>query len=264
LLEKYGQHRVGVAGGWADSRTHQRELGTRLFMQGMATLGLQVANVAATDLMLGPAVVAALQESLSTTFVSANTLVAGKPLFAPYVVVEKHVGGQPVRVGIVGVTGTSRAAQETWPDSLQLEFTDPIQAARAALDSLRSQTDIRVLLAHLPVQALENYIEEEINGYDLLICGTGDLREYTPVGKTPAVLAPGTSGKQLAWVNLRHGAAGDTEVIAGNVLNLSEKIEDEPAAKRMVERFATILVEDRRRATQEPTATSVPASTQVP
>ena len=251
LLAKYGQHLVVDAGGWADSRTQQRQLGTQLFMQGMATLGLQVANVAASDLMLGPAAIAALQESLATTFVSANTTVAGKAPFAPYVVIDKQLAGRQVRVGIVGVTAASRAAQEAWPDSLRLEFSDPIQAARTVLESLRPQTDVRILLAHLPVQALENYIEAEIAGYDLLICGTGELREYTPVGTTPAVLAPGTSGKQLAWVNLRHAGPGLTEVVAGNVLNLSESIDDEPAAKRMSERFAEILIEDRRRAVHE-------------
>lgn len=226
----------------------------------MDRLGLEVANVAATDLLLGPDVVSMLQDSVATRFVSANIRVNGERLFPPYVILERQLHGEVIRIGIVGVTAKSTAAHEAWPDSLALEFDDPIQAAREVLEPLRRETEIRILLAHLPVQALENYVLEEITGYDILISGAGEVRDFTALGRCPFVLSPGTSCKQLAWVNLKHFGPGHTEVTAGNVLNLAPTIEDDREFAGLVTRYAEILLEDRKRAAHEPTPEAQPGA----
>ncbi|MFQ5600509.1 MAG: hypothetical protein ACE5G2_08145, partial [Candidatus Krumholzibacteriia bacterium] len=122
----------------------------------MREIGLQIANVASRDLLIGPEELERLRETLQVEFISANVLVHGEPLLRPYVVLQKKIGGRAINIGVTGVTWKSRSVLESWPDSLGLEFADPMQAAREMLEVLRPQTDVRILLAHMPLQALED------------------------------------------------------------------------------------------------------------
>jgi 2',3'-cyclic-nucleotide 2'-phosphodiesterase (5'-nucleotidase family) len=241
LLQKYQEHLILDAGGWSERNERQRALSTRVFLEGMQADGLQAVNVAARDLLLGPQELQALQDSLQLQFLSANIYVDRKLRFQPYIVLQKEVAGKPLRIGIVGVTLPSQLALEEWPSGSQLEITDPLEAARQTLEGLRPQTDLRILLAHLPLSTLEEFARAEPYGYDLLISGTGEVRETVPVGPTPAVLSPGTRGKHLAWLHLRPGSAGKTEITGGQVLALDDRITDDPAMAARVAGFKTRL-----------------------
>jgi 2',3'-cyclic-nucleotide 2'-phosphodiesterase (5'-nucleotidase family) len=229
LLARYPNHLVVDAGGWSERKEEQRVLATRAFLEGMELLGLQVANVAARDLLLGDAELQRLQGEAKVQLLSANIRVGGSLRFRPYVLLQKRIAGQRVRIGIAGVTAPSQLAMEEWDGSGALEFTDPLAAAREVLETLRPQTDVRILLAHLPLAELEDFARAEPAGFDLFVTSTGELRETTPVGATPAVLAPGTQAKHLAWVYLRTPRPGATAITGGEVLALAERIADAPA-----------------------------------
>jgi 2',3'-cyclic-nucleotide 2'-phosphodiesterase (5'-nucleotidase family) len=202
----------------------------------MQELGLQVANVAGRDLLVGADAIARMQQELDVEFVSANILVDGKPLLKPYIILTKRLGNRGVRIGITGVTMKSRSAVEAWPDA-NLEFQDASEAAREVLEVLRTQTDVRILLAHLTTAALEQLHDEMPFGYDLLVSSTGELRETTPIGETPVVLSPGSRGKHLAWLNLRFERPGSVLVTSGEVLRLDKKIEDDAEMAARVARL---------------------------
>jgi 2',3'-cyclic-nucleotide 2'-phosphodiesterase (5'-nucleotidase family) len=226
-LQKYDQHLVVDAGGWSERRADNRELATRLFLEGMQEVGLQVANVAGRDLLVGPETFASLCEDLSIDFVSANVLADGEPLVERFRVYERQLDGRTVRVGVTGVTLQSRAALERWKDVRRLEFADAVQSARDVLEEMRSVSDVQMLLAELPTSTLEELADPGMDGYDILVSSLAKLQETTPMGPTPAVLAPGSRGKQLTWVNLRLEEAG-VEIVGGEVLGLDEKIPDDP------------------------------------
>jgi hypothetical protein len=101
---------------------------------------------------------------------------------------------------------------------------------------------------------LEDFARDEALGYDLLITSTGELRETTPVGATPAVLAPGTRSKHLAWVYLRHSGAGRNEINGGEVLALDAKIADDPGMSARVAEFKERLSEARSMPAADTTA----------
>jgi hypothetical protein len=105
---------------------------------------------------------------------------------------------------------------------------------------LMPQTDLRILLAHMQVSDLEMFLEEFPEAYQVIVSSNGQLRSNTPLGALPVVVAPGTSGKQLAWLNLLRGPDA-LEVSAGNTLNLSEKIRDDPGTAALVAGYAIEL-----------------------
>lgn len=226
-MQKYDQHLVVDAGGWSERRTGNRELASRLFLEGMQELGLQVANVAGRDLLVGPEEFASLREDLRIDFVSANVLVEGEPLVERFRIYERQLDGRSVRIAVSGLTLQSRAALERWKGVRALEFADPLQTAREVLEEVRPRSDIQVLLAELPTSTLEELAEPGMDGYDILVSSLAKLQETTPIGPAPVVLAPGGRGKHLAWVNLQLGATG-LKIVGGEVLALDEKIADDP------------------------------------
>lgn len=263
LLQRYENHLVLDAGGWSMRRGTQRSLSTEVHLEGMRQLGLQVANVAGRDLALGPEALQKFEDDLDLQFISANVYSGGKLRFPPYLLLQKKLEGRVVRIGITGVTSGSQQAVEAWLDDSGLEFTDPLDAARQMLEALRPQTDVRILLAHLPLATLEDFARDEALGYDLLITSTGEFRETIPVGATPAVLAPGTQSKHLAWVYLRHLRPGVNEISGGEVLALDAKIADDPTMSRRVaefkERLGMARAEAPRGPSGDPAADAAPA-----
>jgi 2',3'-cyclic-nucleotide 2'-phosphodiesterase (5'-nucleotidase family) len=239
LLQKYDHHLVLDAGGWAERKAEKRELATQLLLQGLQEQGLQIANVSARDLLLGPEALAHLRAEFGVQLVSANVRVDGAPLALPYVILQQELDGRPLRIGVTGVTSTSQSVQEAWPDSSRLEIGDPLEAAAKMLETLRPQTDLCILLASLPLHGLDEMATH--GGYDLYITSSGELRPNTPVGPVPAVLGPGTSGKHLAWMYLQRGAGGRLEISGGQVLPLDDKIKDDPEVATQVQEFKTRL-----------------------
>jgi len=200
----------------------------------MQELGLQVANVAGRDLIGGPDEFDAVRDGLELDFVSANIRVDGEPLVERFRVYERKLNGRTVRIGVTGVTSPSRTALEQWKGVRTLEFEDPVESAQAALQQMRDSTEIQILLAELPPRTLDEIVEAA-GGYDLLVSSLGRLQETTPIGPAPAVIAPGSRCKQLAWVNLQ--VRGDeVEIVGGEVVDLDEKVEDHPqTAARVLE-----------------------------
>jgi len=243
------------AGGWAERTNPDRpELRTRVFLEGMHRLGLQAANVSSRDLRHGAEFLRWASDSLGIGLVSANLRLRGAPLVRPYVLQSLDLGGKTIRVGIAGVTGDLPGYEDAWPDSLPLEIGDPFAAAREMLATLESQSDVQILLAALPTDDLER-LSQELPGWDLLICGTGDLREAPPVGFSPAVLSPGTKGKFLGWVTLRI-ASETVAIVEAEVSQLDSKVPDDPD-------FAAWVEAAKKRLGSQPTAVlaapSVPA-----
>ena len=230
-------------------------------LEGLNEIGLDVANVNGRDLLVGAEAMTRLEDLFRGRFVSANVRVDGAPRFATHVIVDRVVAGRSMRIGITGVTLQSRAAIENW-DQGSLSFDDPLQSARRVAEAMQQDTDVRILLTNLAVYDVENFIEEFPSAFQFVVSGNGELRATTPLGAPPFILAPGTSGKQLAWINVGWGQTGDLEVTAGNSLTLDEKIQDDPQTAILVDDYRNRMTKylQGRHDTVHPSGTSaVPA-----
>jgi 2',3'-cyclic-nucleotide 2'-phosphodiesterase (5'-nucleotidase family) len=243
LLAEYPQHLVLDAGGWAERTNPDRpELRSAILLQGLRELGLQIANVSAPDLALGPEALRDDEDSLGVQFVSANIEVDGKPWFRPYILLHRKLWGREVGIAITGVTVGTHGFDRAWPDSLRPVITDPLASAARMIDLLAPQSDLQVLLAFLPASELDR-LATELPQYDLLIGSTGDIRDAPPIGPVPAVLAPGTKCKTLAWVAVRPAASGELVVTRAEVTSLDSHVPDDPQMAERVRTFKEQLGE---------------------
>jgi 2',3'-cyclic-nucleotide 2'-phosphodiesterase (5'-nucleotidase family) len=256
LLDKYPGHLQVDAGGWAEPRLDRTLVGSKLLLEGLGKLGLDFANVSGRDLLVGSQTMQRLRDSAGVELLSANIKVDGEAYFATHAIVERQIQGETVRIGITGVTLKSRAAAESWQAG-PLTFEDPLQSARWAAELMTPQTDLRILLAHMQVSDLETFVEEFPDAYQIIVSSNGDLRSSTPLGAMPVVVAPGTSGKQLAWLNLARTPEA-LEVSAGNTLNLDEKIRDDPETATFVSDYVQEM-RDYLRGRKSPATSSNPS-----
>jgi 2',3'-cyclic-nucleotide 2'-phosphodiesterase (5'-nucleotidase family) len=248
LRSRYHDPLVLDAGGWAERTNPDRpDERSRILLQGLHALGLQFANVSARDLALGPAVLGSLADSTGVQLLSANVLVNGQPFFRPYAVLRRKVGNRELAIGVAGVTIDAHNATAAWPDSLDLRISDPIEAATAVLTTLEGQTDVQILLAYIPSMTLDT-LTSSLSGFDLLVCGTGDLRDKLQPGPAPYVVAPGTKCKYLGWAALRLTSTG-LAVAEADARALDAAIPDDPEMARRVAR-------DKDRLAATPLATS--------
>ena len=246
------------AGGWAERNLQPRVLRSRLFLEGMQRLGLQVANVSSRELMLGPQILRTFADSLGIQMVSANILSHGKPLFHRYVVVPVHAGGRDLRVGVTGITVSMSLAEQGWPPSEQLEVRDPLLCAIEVLPELQSKSDVQVLLAYLPATDLDGQTAP-LHGYEVLVCGTGDLRDPPKVGsETPVVVASGVKAKYFAWVALQVSGANHAQVVDGRVQELDTKVPDDPEGAKLVQELKARLGPSARAAATAPSTPATP------
>jgi 2',3'-cyclic-nucleotide 2'-phosphodiesterase (5'-nucleotidase family) len=235
LLARYPTHLLVDAGGWAErTNPDRRELRSRVLLEGLRALGLGIANVAVRDLSVGPETLRAIQDSVGVQLVSANLLDAnGRPVFRPYVLLRERVGDRDLDIAITGVTIGGHET-ESWPEPLRVE--PPRAAAERMLAQLERQSDVQILLAFAPGSEIDRWVDP-IPGYELFVCGTGDLREAPPIGPTPVVLAPGTKCKFLNWVTLRP-AAGDAIVVAETgIEHLDARVPDDADMAARVRAF---------------------------
>jgi len=241
LVAKYPAHLVVDAGGWVERTNPDRpELRSRLLLEGLRELGLQIANVSARDLRIGPEALRACEDSLGIQLVSANIEVGGKPWFKPYVLSSRKVWGREVRIAVTAVTAGQRGADRGWPDSLTPQVTDPVACAGRMLELLAPQSDIQVLLAFLPASDLEQLAKDQPE-WDLLVGSTGDQRDPPPVGPVPAILATGTKCKYLGWVALRPADSGGLVVAQSDLVALDAEVRDDPRMAERVRVFKTRL-----------------------
>jgi 2',3'-cyclic-nucleotide 2'-phosphodiesterase (5'-nucleotidase family) len=231
------------AGGWAERTNPDRvELRSEMLLQGLRELGLQIVNVGSRDLALGPESLQHAEDSLGVQFVSANVEVDGEPWFRPYILLHRRLWGREVGIAVTGVTIATHGYDRAWPDSLRPVITDPLAAAARMIDLLAPQSDVQILLAFLPASELD-HLTTELPQYDLLVGSAGDIRDAPATGPVPAVLAPGTKCKTLAWAALHPASSGELVVTRAEVVSLDEHIPDDAAMAARVHAFKEELGE---------------------
>jgi len=154
----------------------------------------------------------------------------GGRLLDAYVITE--AGG--LKVGIFGLA-TPETAYKTHPDNVKgLVFTDPVEAARQAVDDLKDRTDIIIAITHLGMDQSSAdtsiKVAEEAEGIDLIIDGHSHtvLEQGQKVGNT-LIVSTGEYGKNLGIVDIycKNGEVADAEARLIGKDQTAETTEDE-------------------------------------
>ena len=117
-------------------------------------LGTEVAVVGNHEFNYGTDYLETYRSQLDATLLGANVLDAktGNPALTPSTIVTKTVGGNTVKVGVVGVTTPGSAVWDRAVVEGKFDFTDPVAAAKTEVAKLKAQgADVVVALAHTGV-----------------------------------------------------------------------------------------------------------------
>lgn len=174
-----------------------REARARLALRAYRRMGVDAVAVGERDLALGAAKWRALCEEAKLPVVAANVVGPdGQLVFPAYRI---------VRAGdtSVGVLGLLEASPQGWTAPPGVTVTDPMAAARAAVQSLRGQgARVIVGLFHVAGGASRAREIAETAGVDLVVLGHGG--EPTP----PRVVRASPRGADLGRVDVRAGGGG--------------------------------------------------------
>lgn len=194
-------------GNFSDLPGPAGDVKTRGMVRGMNRLGYRVSGVGERDLATSFAHFRSNTAEAKFTLVSANLVrrSSGTTVLAPASLIV--AGG--LRIGVISVT--------RFNPSIHLEFTegsdeivtiDPLKALEAALEPLRKESDLVVLLAALPLEDAR-LIARRLPTIDLILGAHGSQLTTRPVieGRTKIVYL-GDQGKFLSEIDVYKGLSG--------------------------------------------------------
>jgi len=157
-------------------------------------MNCQLLNVGSKDLANGLAFIQELQQAANFPFISANISLAGNSdlLFAPSAIIETH----DMKLGFVGVsTGNSRVKD--------FKFSDPVLAAQKAIEQIKSQVDLVILLANVD-DPTERELLSKVEGVDFLIRSQTARRYQKPkLENNIVVIRNGNQGKYAGVLQVK-------------------------------------------------------------
>ena len=135
-------------------------------MRILGLLHMDAVTPGEKDFSLGAKTFLRLVDESRTPFIAANLYEqGGKPLLSPSLILtRRHPDGKPIRVAILGLVGTDVG----WPKSLYA--TDPIEAAKKYVPSLRKKADLVIALTHEGLEE-DKKLAREVPGIDIIIGG---------------------------------------------------------------------------------------------
>jgi 2',3'-cyclic-nucleotide 2'-phosphodiesterase (5'-nucleotidase family) len=191
----------------------------------MNMLGYDAMVLGEGDLeILGVSAVQQRMQEANFAVLSANVVLkeSGELLAQPYAIWT--FGGH--RVAVIGVTGAA--------DLPDVEILDPLEATKAAVDQLRDQADILILLSHAGL-SVNRQIAEQVPEIDLIVSGGGQESTDSPerVDMGPAIVhadvsSPAHAGRRVGVGTWTFDAQGRLTQYDWNSIALTTEIVAEP------------------------------------
>jgi 5'-nucleotidase len=200
-------------------------------------LGLDVSTFGNHEFDFGPDLLVERMKASRFLWLSANVRDrrSGRPFGGALVHLVKEYG--TVRIGLFGLTATETAvSSDAGPE---VEFTEPIPAARQALSELQAQgSHLFVAVTHLPLAQDEALAK----GLPLhLILGGHDHEPMAvQVGQT-LITKAGADSQNLVRIDYEMDGQSRPLVRRHQMIPVTKSIPDDPAFIRLVARYASQL-----------------------
>jgi len=183
-------------------------------------------------------------------YVLANVYHPGTqdPYFTPYVILERTIDGQPIRIGVIGFVPPQIMVWDRTNLTGKVEAGSIIEAAQRFVPEMKAKgADIVIALAHTgatPGNRSENAaytLAEEVPGIDVIIVGHSHLEipgpglADVPDGKVNGVqlVQPGFWGQYLGVVTLTLEREGGTWKVVDSKAELRSTAGVEPSPEVM-------------------------------
>ncbi|MCX5854600.1 MAG: hypothetical protein NTZ24_08550 [Deltaproteobacteria bacterium] len=155
----------------------------RLITRAYKRMGIAAVNVGDSDLKLGLSFLRQ-EASLGFPLISANLMERsrGTPIFPPYII-KKAEG---VRVAFFGLLSPDMSPSVRETMGKRVVIKDPVETAKAVMETLRKQADIIILLSDLGLDK-EREILRQVTGIHVVLGGREGQYTLSPIweGKTP-------------------------------------------------------------------------------
>ena len=172
------------------------------------TMDCKVMNVGANDLALGAEFFSHIQSMAKFPMISANIISSktGQPAFEPYYVMETP----DLKIGLVGVTLPNPNAESDY------SFNDPLISAQSAIDAIKPDVDVVVVLASLEDRQIPNFISG-LKDADFVVSSRAYRTSSQPKTESNGVtlIQNGTRGKYAGILHVKR-----TDKV-GTIRNLS-------------------------------------------
>jgi 5'-nucleotidase len=213
---------------WA--RVDGEPLNARQMVAVLNAVGVDWATFGNHEFDLGETVLAARLAEAKFRMVSSNvTNGAGQPFpgVVPSGVMSVKAGGRTIRIGFIGVTLDMN--RQPW-----VKYAPVIDAAKAAVASLRGKTDIIVALTHLSL-AGDRALVDAVPEIDLVLGGHEHENWFMRRGPrfTPIVKAD-SNAQSLAVATLTLAGAGKAPTVAVRFENLNAAVPEDPRVQKEV------------------------------
>ena len=210
----------------------------RVIVDGMNRMGYDAMALAADEVNLGMDILKERLAEAEFAVLSTNMVfeATGDPFLAPSII--REMGGH--HIAIIGITSPT---VKMLLDGRQTGLTvvDPLPAIQSAVESLRDQAGIIIILSNLGSETDEK-LAIEIPEIDVIIGGQNGKIFIPPLRprEDGAIIAQaGSLGKQIGVLTLDFNGAGDLIAYAEEIRDLPEEV---PPDQEMVEWLQTYRI----------------------
>jgi len=222
----------------------------QVILSALEVMGYAAVGLGERDLALGPDFLESVVSRTDVALLCGNAVTEdGRHLFPGHVVVERPIGDEPARIGIVGVIADMEGFR-TRAEAGGFAIEDPVEAVRRSIETIESTTNLQVVLYH-GIQKEAEELVRQCPSIDLVLLTThilGPPEVLSEEGQPVRFVSGGRQGKYLGTVMLSRSSSGDIEPHTFVRKRLDENIPNAAPVEALVETFYDTILIDRAHA----------------
>jgi 2',3'-cyclic-nucleotide 2'-phosphodiesterase (5'-nucleotidase family) len=231
-------------GNFVRGKSSNNLLKAQYLAKAMSWMEYDAINLGREEIVLGRDQVMEMRDRERLPLISSNLVwkEGQRPVVTPYII--KRLGGSTflgfhyggVKVGMLGLAmgGKNDPMQRLVPRELQID--EPLEALQSAVEKLRKNCDVVVVLSDLSLDDAKK-VAEEVPGISLFLFGSGAKSKHLEDFNGTIFVRPAKSGDELGDLELMldvHKKVASHEV---EWTLLDEKVPDHPEMAQLVEEY---------------------------
>ncbi|MBN1480016.1 hypothetical protein EH223_18975 [candidate division KSB1 bacterium] len=233
------------AGGFSKGYGRSAQLQTEFLLKGMSMLNYDCVNLATKDFSEGGEFLRIMGNKYNINLLSSNIVYAEsnthftEPFYIKKIAARRSNSQPPFRkltIGFLGLCDERAQLLHRGTEEAQLRSTDPIEAAKNVLPSLKKSADIVVLFYNGRYNTLEALLSQ-VDGVDIVILGGEYYRAEHYTGNDVIVASTPSLGKYFGTLTIELDKSKKIMSFHKNRIPLDESIADDPKLAKLVADF---------------------------
>jgi len=205
----------------------------QVVVEAMNAMAYDALTVGEADLLQGLKVLQERAKEAGFPLLSCNLVGAqdGKPLFSPYVVVERN----GLRIGILGVSEAQLGSM--WQLARVARVLDPLETVHQYLPEVQAQSDVVIVLSHMGLD-VDKALAEREPGIQVIAGGKSrQLLSAAAVVGTTVIVQAGYDGEWLGRLVVTIDSQGHAVDPRVEIITLGPEVADDPGLAALVDSY---------------------------